>query len=113
MEYLEGNWVDNLLILSRTNWLVDLYCCRIVFVSKNKLSHDLKWSYFPSDVFGNGIRLVMIVAEVFNVEVEDFAIELDGLGLTLFVVDFEDNVLCFLHLNYSKLINYDCIIIKS
>ena len=73
-------------------------------MSKNELSHDIEWPTLLSNVLRDGIWLMMVVAEVLDVEVEDIPIKLNGLNLSFFVVDLEENVFCWFHLNYLKLI---------
>jgi hypothetical protein len=69
-------------------------------MGNDKFLHDFEGSKSEGNVLGDGIRLMVIVGNVFDVEREDFGIELVCFGFILVGFYLEDDACNFHPLNY-------------
>lgn len=82
-EDFEGNGVDQFGIVGRIERLDDFEGLDGVVMCKDKLVHYLKGSERGGNIFGDGVRLMMIVRDVLDVIYEDPRVEGEQLWLVV------------------------------
>lgn len=80
-EDLEGNGVDQLGVVRGVEGLDDFEGLGGVVMGEDEIVHYLKRSEGSSDIFGNRVRLMMVVRDVLDVVGEDLGVEREGLWL--------------------------------